>query len=185
MGNPYVQLLPLVSPDAASADFAQQRGSPARTGISYTPTIVPPAASGHTLTLASDVAGLLGTFGVYLPAVLGMVALNTLVLTALLAVGCITCLRGRRAATSSPAAALRDVRGRSRPASLAPSALKGAEHGYAPVSLAVPDDVAAPYDPEMGRGARMSQAYAPLDAPVPAFRRQNSLAGKDRPLTVA
>lgn len=205
MGAPYVKLLSLVEPNEASVDFAAQRGSVARTGLGYSATNVSASTSGHSVSISTDFATLLGKFGMYLPAVLGIVALNTVVLTALLVVAVLTCCRRRIRAGAQSGARPRSVQGRTTPMSMSMGKPHGsAEHVYEPVSMALADDNATAaalqppgpgyrYDPEAARphsyapGSRLS-SYPPLDEsfqpPEPAFSR-TAANGGDRPRSVA
>ena len=140
MGNPYVQLLNLVDPDAASKEFADSRGTTAKTGIVYNAadsSISPVIMSGGLETSLNNLETLL-------PAVLGIVALNAVVMLALLVLGIWwMCFKGR---ASKSQARGTNARMNSMPLTARNSYIAGGdveEHRYEPVSMAITEDTLA------------------------------------------
>lgn len=140
MGNPYVQMLALIDPDQASVEFHDIRGGTPNTNITYN---VSNSGSGSTtVTLSTDVATAIENFSKFLPVILGIMALNALVLIVLVVGGIIILCRRRG----------KNVRARKTPGRLSPmpmgnlsgvrlSELPGeVPHTYQPVSMALTDD---------------------------------------------
>ncbi|KAJ6485016.1 aspartic peptidase domain-containing protein, partial [Mycena vitilis] len=141
MGNPYVKLLALVDPNQASKDFHAARGGVAATNITYNAantTLNDPSS----ISVSSDIGDNLTKIVAFLPAMLGIMALNAAVLIALIIVGVVYMCRKRK-----PKATARKARGRM---SLTPmpmdprnSYVAGVEpqsHAYEPVSMAITED---------------------------------------------
>ncbi|KAK7049526.1 hypothetical protein VNI00_005557 [Paramarasmius palmivorus] len=140
MGDPYVQLLSLVDPNKASSEFAKERGSTARNNISYQVSNVPAnAAASTSVTLSTEVAQSLAQIGKYFPIILGLVALNALVLLALVILGIVMlCKRRRKKAQRST---MRTPMGRMSPMPMnRSSSAYEAGHSYEPVSMALSED---------------------------------------------
>ncbi|KAJ6613449.1 aspartic peptidase domain-containing protein [Mycena sp. CBHHK59/15] len=142
MGNPYVKLLALVDPNEASKDFHAIRGGTAATNITYN-------ASNSTtntpssVTISADVSDSLNKIIAYLPAMLGIMALNGLVLIVLIVFGSVYLCRKRKTKSKSTA---RKARGRMSPMPMDPrhSYIAGVQpqtHVYEPVSMALTDDL--------------------------------------------
>ncbi|KAG6331747.1 hypothetical protein ID866_7341 [Astraeus odoratus] len=141
MGDPYVQMLALVDPNQASVEFHTVRGGTPNSNITYN---VSNSSSGSTtsVTLSSDVANTIDKLAKYLPAMLGVMALNALVLIALAILGCVLLCRRRG----------RTARARKTPGRLSPMPLndtslnrlsgmpEAAPHTYQPVSMALTED---------------------------------------------
>jgi saccharopepsin len=211
MGDPYVQLLSIVDPNNASAEFAKSRGSTARTGITYTVTPSNTTSAGApTLSLSANVESILDNVTKYLPAIAAVLGLNALVCIGLLLAATLLLCRRRR---SSPPGGVRP-RSTLAPRSMAYSTYGGGpEHQYEPVSMAFTDDAGYKYDPEAAAAKRPASAYSsaapqftqayppppaharaastsamsyedPYRPPAPAFRQGGS-AGGDRPVSVA
>jgi saccharopepsin len=186
MGNPYVKLLSLVDANDASKDFASVRGAVARTGISYPTTNSESsqsqaASSGSTsIDLSDQTAKVLATLGQYLPALAGIIALNALLVLALLIMAIwYMCGARRRAAAKTREGIVRprSAIGRQTPRALSPMPMTGANnyshalappgHVYEPVSMALSEDtVLVPpspgykYDPESAKGFGRPHSYA-------------------------
>jgi saccharopepsin len=188
MGNPYVKLMPIITADGASAEFAKERGTTARTGITYTPldTIANAGSSGGdttTVTLSTDVAKVLDTLGKYFPAIAGVLALNAIVLLVLLFLALFYVCRRRK--SSSGTARRRSQIGRTSRA-LTPMPMNDATdftqppqqaHVYEPVSMALSEaeTILVPPSPGFAKGkakdvdrpysfagsSRMSTSYGP------------------------
>ncbi|KAI6151926.1 aspartic peptidase domain-containing protein [Pisolithus tinctorius] len=158
MGNPYIQLLALVDPNQASAEFHAVRGGTPLTNITYN---VSNSGSGvTTVSLSTDVANTIAKLSQYLPAILGVMALNALVLVVLTIVGFVLLCRRRN-----------KVRARKTPGRLSPMPLShtslnrfsgmpehAGPHTYEPVSMALTEDTLfAPPSPAFKGEARYSE----------------------------
>ncbi|KAJ7771356.1 aspartic peptidase domain-containing protein [Mycena maculata] len=140
MGDPYVKLLSLVDPNAASADFHNARGGVAYTNITYN-VANSTAASASSVSVSSDVSDTLNQIVTFLPAMLGIMALNAAVLIALIVFGIVFMCRKRK-----PRATARKSRGRMSPMPMGPrnSYIAGPDpqpHVYEPISMAVTEDL--------------------------------------------
>jgi hypothetical protein len=157
MGAPYIKLLSLIDPDEASEEFHAIRGGDARRGIVYNPVANAGASSGGTttITLGSNVAQTLDKVGKYFPAMLGVMAINALVLLALVVVGILLLIKFQKKQKISS-------RRRSVPGRMSPMPLSGMEsmysesgpgpsrmpHSYQPVSMALTEDTFVPPSPQ-------------------------------------
>jgi saccharopepsin len=184
MGDPYVQLLSLVDPDAASKEFASERGSTARTGIKY-PTTDGAAnsashgtANGSTVSVSDDVSTVITNLGKYLPALAGVIALNAVLLLVLLCLAIwFICTKGRKESKKRVTAAARPRSnvGRTTPRALTPMPMDDYNyeppqplHHYEPVSMAlseadtvmVPPSAGFKYDPDGAKGLQRPHSYA-------------------------
>lgn len=104
MGNPYIKLLSITDPNVASQEFVSVRGGTAKSNITYNASGVQASSSGGSvsLSLASSTADKLGQLVDYIPAMLGILALNALALLVIAGVGvCWMCRGRRRGATKS------------------------------------------------------------------------------------
>ncbi|KAF7332207.1 Acid protease [Mycena kentingensis (nom. inval.)] len=144
MGNPYVQLLSLIDPIEASKDFAAARGGSATTNITYNASNNTGATTG-SVTVSADINDTLNKIVTFLPAMLGIMALNAAVLIALIVFGIVFLCRKKRKSSKSTA---RKIRGRSTPMPMQidprNSYIAGADpqpHTYEPVSMAVTEDL--------------------------------------------
>ena len=179
MGNPYVQLLSLIDPDEASSDFAKERGTTARSGITY--NAAKTTSSGTTVSVSSDLESTLDKINTYLPVVLAIMAFNALVLLVILIGGIVWFVR-RRKSQREPGVRQRKNKGRMTPMPLesfaGPSTSRNdpvsyAEtnymrdsymdpsmqsplkpHMYQPVSMALTEDTFVPPSPAFGKGDR-------------------------------
>jgi saccharopepsin len=168
MGDPYVKLLSLVDPNTASAEFAQQRNTSARTGIVYNAATGTSAAT--TIALSNSVIAAIDRFSAFLPAALALIAFNTLaVLVLLVGVGVWLCRR--RSGAGNTGARQRKSKGRAlTPLPLEPmateaggrqstatylghdfSASSPAKGTYQPVSMALTEDTFVPPSPAFSR----------------------------------
>lgn len=166
MGNPYMKLLSIIDPDEASVDFHNIRGGEPRTNISYHG--LGDVSLQPSFNISQDISASLERIGKYIPAMLGVVALNALVLLVLVAAGIVIyCRRQRR--RNVPA---RTPRGRLSPMPMNPrhSYVPGIPpphehpHVYQPVSMALTEDTFVP--------------------PSPAFHKFDGHPG-DRPKSIA
>ncbi|KAL1755442.1 aspartic peptidase domain-containing protein [Schizophyllum commune] len=140
MGDPYVKMLSIVDPNEASKEFASQRNTSPRSGISYSAQSVEQASM--SVTVSGDVASTLDKLTTYLPAMLAIMALNAVVLLALGVSGMVYLCRQKRR---------RSVMGRTgrrmSPMPMNPrhSYIAGVPaheqpHSYEPVSMAITED---------------------------------------------
>lgn len=156
-GNPYIQMLALVDPNQASAEFHAARGGTPLTNITYN---VSNSGSGvTTVSLSTDVADTIAKLSQYLPAMLGVMALNALVLLVLTIVGLVLLCRrrGRARARKTP--------GRLSPMPLSYTTMnrqsdmpEPGPHTYEPVSMALTEDTLfVPPSPAFKGEARYSE----------------------------
>ncbi|KAF7352792.1 Acid protease [Mycena venus] len=140
MGNPYVKLLSLVDPNEASKDFHNVRGGAALNNITYnasnTTTIDP-----SSVVISADISDNLNKIVAFIPAMLGIMALNALVLIVLIVFGVWFMCRKRKTKATT-----RKTRGRLSPMPMDPrnSYIAGVEpqpHVYQPVSMAITEDM--------------------------------------------
>ncbi|KAI0268191.1 acid protease [Gloeopeniophorella convolvens] len=177
MGSPYIKLLTLVEPNAASQEFASARGSVPRTNITFSASNSTVAAStgSSTVTLPDDVTNTLHRINLFLPIMIAILGVNAIVVLLLAAGAFIYMFRHR------------SVSGRNRRSArrLTPMPLAGVstdafeppresgqhsslQHVYQPVSMALTDDTFVP--------------------PSPAFHQNGGLKARtfdDRPNSVA
>ncbi|KAJ7507805.1 aspartic peptidase domain-containing protein [Mycena galericulata] len=140
MGNPYVKLLALVDPNAASADFHAARGGTASTNITYNASNSTSDTS-SSVSVSSDLSDTLNQIVSFLPAMLGIMALNAAVLIALIVFGIVFMCRKRKTKSTT-----RKARGRMSPMPMDPrnSYIAGPDpqpHVYQPVSMALTEDL--------------------------------------------
>ncbi|KIK97871.1 hypothetical protein PAXRUDRAFT_135417 [Paxillus rubicundulus Ve08.2h10] len=161
MGSPYVQMLALIDPNQASVEFHAARGGTPNSNITYN---VSNSGSGDTtVTLSTDVATTIDKLSKYLPAMLGVMALNAFVLVMLACLGIVLLCRRRR-----KVARVRTTPGRltPMPMNITTSADRFSDpHAYQPVSMALTEE----------------PLFAP---PSPAFTGDSSRLG-GRPMSVA
>jgi hypothetical protein len=140
MGDPYVKLLALVDPNQASQDFHNVRGGTALNNITYN-TAPTTTDSPSTVTVSADIGDTLNKIVAFLPAMLGIMALNAAVLIALIVFGVwFMCCKRKTKATA------RKARGRMSPMQMDPrnSYIAGVApqpHAYEPVSMAITEDM--------------------------------------------
>lgn len=163
MGAPHVQLLSIVDPDQASTEFAAERGTVARTNITYTAANLTLATSGSTtVSLSDDLANTLNKINTYFPIMLAILGLNAIVILLLAIAAFIYLFRRRR---NGP---LARNRRQARPLQLEvmstdtftppftpPSASlqRGTmHHAYQPVSMALTEDTFVPPSPAFHNG---------------------------------
>ncbi|TDL29886.1 acid protease [Rickenella mellea] len=195
VGNPYVQLYSLIpDPDAASQDFHAKRGGAARTGITYNASnSTTPAGttgsgsgsgSGSGVSVTDKVADNLSKIVDYIPAMLGLLGLNALVLMLVAVVGICFFVRRRRTGGGAEGGKNKWRKNKAK-AGMAPMPLSRAatpaaassRHSYVPVDndnndITMTNDMggAAPHSP----GYHQQQFHKepedmPFEPPVPAF----------------
>lgn len=146
LGNPYIKLLSLVDPDQASIDFHKTRGGSAQNVTYNSVNVTGNAAGGSTsVTLSDHLADNLNTVANLLPAILALMALNTLLLFGIIGGGIWWILRKR-----GRAARTRKHPGRSEPMPMNTMSTVGLmsnrdSHAYQPVSMALTEDM--PFSP--------------------------------------
>lgn len=147
-GNPYMKFLSVIDPDEASADFHAARGGQAETNITY--QAVQGTAAIPSFNVSQDTSATLDMIGKYLPAMLGLLALNALILIVITITGTIIYCRRR-----GPVASTRNPRGRMSPMPMNPrnTYIPGSfnppeqAHTYEPVSMALTEDTFVPPSP--------------------------------------
>src|ERR1700761_9366903 len=100
MGAPHVKLLSIVDPDQASKEFAAQRGTTARTNITYNAANSTEAAS-TTVSLSADLTNTLNKINTYFPIMLAILGLNAVVILLLVIAAFIYLFRRRQNAPSA------------------------------------------------------------------------------------
>ena len=166
MGNPYLKLLSIIDPDEASVDFHKARGGEPKTNITYQG--LDGVSVAPSFNISQDISASLERIGKYIPAMLGVVALNALILLVLVVAGTVIYCR-RRGGQRIPA---RTPRGRMSPMPMNPRhsyvagtlPLPEQTHTYQPVSMALTEDTFVP--------------------PSPGFYKFDGQAG-DRPKSIA
>jgi len=154
MGDPHVQLLSVVDPNAASKDFAAARGTVARTNITYNAANSPAASGGRTtVSLSDNITNTLNRINTYLPIMLAIVALNALVILLLVIAAFVYLFRrrgvlkrknARRLTPVALEAVSTDTLGLSSRRSLQ---YRSQHPDYEPVSMALTDDTFVPPSP--------------------------------------
>jgi hypothetical protein len=168
MGNPYIQFLSLVDPNAASKEFAAARGTDPRTNITYNAANT---TIGGTTVSSNDIANTLNKINTYFPIMLAILGLNALVIL-LLAIAAFIYICRRRSASS--AASKRRTARRLTPMPLevmAPGSFATSRdslqshsprYAYDPVSVALTDDTFVPPSPAFhhtGSGGLKPQSF--------------------------
>jgi hypothetical protein len=153
MGNPYMKLLSMVDPDQASIEFHRVRGGTPKTNITFTG--LDGASIAPSFAISNDITQSLELIGKFIPAMLGIVALNALVVIICCAVWLVSFCRERRRKNAT----IRTPRRRLSPmpmnprnsyiAGMDPSAINA--HTYEPVSMALTDDTFVPPSPAFHR----------------------------------
>ena len=139
MGNPYVQMLSLIDPNQASVEFHNVRGGTPNTNITY--SVSNSETGSTTVTLSTDVATTIENLTKYLPAVLGIMALNALVLILLIVVGIILLCKRRKNTRIRKMPGRLNTTPMGNPPGLGNSGPSGQlPHTYQPVSMALTED---------------------------------------------
>jgi hypothetical protein len=150
MGNPYMKLLSIIDPDEASIDFHNVRGGTPRTNITFTGlngiSVAP------SFSISNDISSSLERIGKYMPIMLGIVALNALVLIVLAIAGMVMCCRRlRKRKNSGPRTRTPLGRTSPMPMNLRNTYVAGYggpdTHTYEPVSMALTEDTFVPPSP--------------------------------------
>ncbi|KAF9534331.1 aspartic peptidase A1 [Crepidotus variabilis] len=179
MGDPYMKLLSITDPDEASAEFHQLRGGSPKHNITFTG--LDGASIAPSFSISNDISESLELIGKFIPAMLGIVALNALVVIVCCIVWLVSCCKKRNRARVL-ARQMRTPRSRMSPAPHVIAAMMSPDsrnsyiageppspgpHNYEPVSMALTEDTFVP--------------------PSPAFHRfeQKKMVPGDRPVSVA
>lgn len=166
LGNPYIKLLSLIDPDQASIDFHKTRGGSPQNVTYNSANVTGNAAGGSTsVTISDHLADNLNTVANFLPAILALMALNTLLLFGLIGGGIWWVLRkrGRSRARKHP--------GRSEPMPMNTMSTVGLmsnrdSHAYQPVSMALTDDM--PFTPPTPAFTQPGFGDGPISPAPPA-----------------
>ncbi|KAI0081845.1 acid protease [Panus rudis PR-1116 ss-1] len=152
MGNPYIKMLALVDPNEGSRDFHQVRGGTASGNITYNAANVTNGGS-TSVTISEDLANTLNKIGVYVPAMLAVMALNALVIILLLITAVVYMVRRRGKGNKmrrTPGRALTPMPPRSELYDMS-SMGGGDSHVYQPVSMALTEDTFVPPSPAFSK----------------------------------
>ncbi|KAJ3563842.1 hypothetical protein NP233_g8671 [Leucocoprinus birnbaumii] len=153
MGNPFMQFLSIINPDEASADFHQIRGGQPNTNITYVGLNGTDNAA--SFFLSDNVSESIELISKFVPAMLGIIALNTLILLGILISGLCYWMKKRRLRRYDGIRTPRGTRGRMTPMALdttTPSYVAGEQSSpvpatYQPVSMALTEDTFVPPSP--------------------------------------
>jgi hypothetical protein len=176
MGDPYMKLLSIVDADEASIEFHELRGGTPRTNITFVG--LDGVSVAPSFSISNDISESLELIGKFIPAMLGIVALNALIVIVCCIVWLVSFCRKRRnrAVARTPRSRMspmpRTPRSRMSPMPMDPrnSYIAGGPqqpHVYEPVSMALTEDTFVP--------------------PSPAFlgREGSKLGSGDRPKSIA
>jgi len=181
MGDPYMKFLSIVDADQGSVDFHKERGGTPRTNITFVG--LDGISVAPSFSISTDISESLELIGKFIPAMLGIVALNALILIVCCIVWLVSFCRKRRLRatprvprsrqtpsplTSTNLANLSPMPMNSRNSYIAGSPPSSQhQHTYEPVSMALTEDTFVP--------------------PSPAFHRvgRDGMPAGDRPKSVA
>lgn len=177
MGDPYMKLLSIVDADQASINFHELRGGTPRTNITFVG--LDGVSVAPSFSISNDISQSLELIGKFIPAMLGIVALNALILIICCIVWLVSFIRKRRIRpiARTPMGRMSPMPPRdhnsmsSMPMNPRNSYIAGgpSPHVYEPVSMAITEDTFVP--------------------PTPAFhsfdRKAGNLQPGDRPKSVA
>ncbi|KAJ3801631.1 acid protease [Lentinula aff. detonsa] len=169
MIDPFLKLLSLVDPDEASGDFVKARGGTAKTGITYNESnATASAASVTSVDLSTEVAETLAKIGTYFPVILAIVALNAVVLLALLVVGIILLCKRTKKNKRQRILNSRTPMGRLSPMPLntRDSAATMEPHTYEPISMALTEDTFVPPSPHFRKYEGSIRTGKAIDRPT-------------------
>ncbi|KAJ8509332.1 hypothetical protein ONZ45_g8504 [Pleurotus djamor] len=140
MGDPYVKLLPLTDPNEASREFHGIRGGTPRNDIQFGAANVGSSDSSTTLTLSTKLASTLDQVGRYFPAMLGVLALNALVILGVIVLGIVYMCKSKKKRRVNPNARTPMGRLTPMPVDGRDSDRASSRHVYEPVSMALTED---------------------------------------------
>ncbi|KAF4619165.1 hypothetical protein D9613_005082 [Agrocybe pediades] len=177
MGDPYMKFLSIVDPDEGSVDFHKERGGTPRTNITFVG--LDGVSVAPSFSISTDISESLELIGKLVPAMLGIVALNALVLIICCIVWLVSFCRKRKLRATP-----RVPRSRQTPTPLDSRSLAALEsmpmnprnsyiagtppsshHQYEPVSMALTEDTFVPPSPAFHKLGRDSTALTPGDRP--------------------
>ncbi|KAF5363696.1 hypothetical protein D9756_000629 [Leucocoprinus leucothites] len=152
MGDPYMQFLSIINPDDASVDFHKIRGGEPKSNITYVG--LNGTANAPSFFISDNVSESLEMISRFVPAMLGIIALNTLILLGILISGLCYWMKKRRLRRYDGVRTPRGTRGRMTPMPLdtTPSYVAGEQSSavpatYQPVSMALTEDTFVPPSP--------------------------------------
>jgi len=189
MGDPYMKLLSIVDPDEDSVEFHKLRGGTPKTNITFIG--LGGASIAPSFSISNDISQSLELIGKFIPAMLGIVALNALLVIVCCIVWLVSFCRRRKTQNvmaRTPRRRLSPIPMNPRNSYIAgvadPSAIS--HHAYEPVSMALTDDTFVPPSPafyrfEKNKG-KGDQTYDPVSPPLddsfvppsPAFHRHEN-----------
>lgn len=193
MGDPYMKLLSIVDPDEASIEFHKLRGGTPKTNITFTG--LDGASIAPSFSISNDISQSLELIGKFIPVMLGIVALNAVVVITCCIIWLVSFCRRRKyknVTARTPRRRLSPLRMNTRNSYVAgvdPSAVNS--HAYEPVSMAFTDDTFVPPSPAFHRfeknKGKGDQTYDPLSAqsddpyipPSPAFHPNSRASTMD------
>ncbi|KAH9482643.1 putative aspartic-type endopeptidase CTSD [Psilocybe cubensis] len=177
MGDPYMKFLSIVDADESSIEFHKERGGTPRTNITFVG--LDGASVAPSFAISNDISESLELIGKYIPAMLGIVALNALILIVCCVVWMISFCRKRK--LRQPAVTARTPRSRQSPI---PGSINStmssmpmnprntyiagspqANHSYQPVSMALTEDTFVPPSPAFHSFDREGGKGSPGDRP--------------------
>ena len=173
MGDPYMKLLSIVDADQASIDFHELRGGTPRTNITFVG--LDGVSVAPSFSISNDISQSLELIGKFIPAMLGIVALNALILIVCCIVWLVSFIRKRRLrpVARTPMGRMSPMPPRdpnsmsSMPLNPRNSYIAGAPppHVYEPVSMAITEDTFVPPSPAFHSFDRKSSNLQPGDRP--------------------
>jgi hypothetical protein len=173
MGNPYMKLLSIVDADQASIDFHGLRGGTPRTNITFVG--LDGVSVAPSFSISNDISQSLELIGKFIPAMLGIVALNALILIVCCIVWLVSFIRKRRMRPipRTPMGRMSPMPPRD-PNSMSPMPMNPRNsyivggpqpHVYEPVSMAITEDTFVPPTPAFHSFDRKSGNLQPGDRP--------------------
>ena len=183
-----MKLLSIVDPDEASVEFHKLRGGTPKTNITFIG--LDGASIAPSFSISNDISHSLELIGKFIPAMLGIVALNAFVVIVCCIVWLISFCRRRKnkyVMARTPRRRLSPIPMNPRNSYIAgvadPSAIS--PHAYEPVSMALTDDTFVPLSPAIhrfekikGKGENYDPVSSPSDdsflPPSPAFHRHEN-----------
>ena len=154
MGDPYMKLLSIVDADEASIEFHNIRGGTPKSNITFTG--LDGASIAPSFSISNDISQSLELIGKFIPVMLGIVALNAVVVIVCSVVWLVSFCRRR----SQKSHVARTPRSRLSPIPMNPrnSYIAGvadpsaiSPHAYQPVSMALTEDTFVPPSPAFHR----------------------------------
>ncbi|KDR83745.1 hypothetical protein GALMADRAFT_236101 [Galerina marginata CBS 339.88] len=171
MGDPYIKFLSIVDPDEASVDFTKERGGTPRTNITYVG--LNGVSVAPSFSISNDISQSLEMIGKFIPAMLGIVALNALILIVCCLVWLVSFFKKRRVhATArtprsrmSPMPMNHRMSPMPRNSYIAGTPPPTGPHVYEPVSMALTEDTFVPPSPAFHNFGKEASKLAPGDRP--------------------